>query len=347
LAFDLTQHSVIGPADVLKNLVTFRRLFRRLFRLALARQPDVIIGVDYGAFNLRFARAIRRHVRRRQDWFHPWNPKLVQYVSPQVWASRPGRARQMEQTHDLVLCIFPFEPAWYARHAPRLRVAFVGHPMVGRLATADVLVGTSAGALPEDRVAGAAETAPTVLFLPGSRLDEVRRHWSVVTGAFALLRREVPKLRGHVVLPDNGLVRAAEPLGVPAGLEVRAGNVAAELRGADLAITKSGTVTLECALCGVPAVVFYKTSWPTYWAAKRLVQVKYIAMPNLLAGEPLFPEFVQGAATAPNLARAALDLLRDDARRRAIKSKLREILPTLGGPGANARAAEAIVGLLC
>jgi lipid-A-disaccharide synthase len=344
LAFDLTQHSVLGVSDVLKNLRKFRRLFHQLLRLAIERQPDVIIGVDYGGFNLHFARAVRHHTRQRGGWFGGWNPKLVQFVSPQVWASRPGRAGQMAQTHDLLLSIFPFEKEWYVRHAPKLRVEFVGHPMVGRF----VSVGTSSTSSQTSlaRIGDAVERIPTVLLLPGSRWDEVRRHWPVLTAALELLRRELPALRAKLVLPDDELARSARSLGVPPGLELQVGGVPSALTEADLAITKSGTITMECAFFGVPAVVFYKTSWPTYWVAKQLVTVNYAAMPNLLAGEELFPEFIQSAATPENIARAALALLRDDARRQTIRTKLAKVIASLGGPGAARRAAEAVVSLL-
>jgi lipid-A-disaccharide synthase len=110
LAFDLTAHSVIGFSEVLKKYFEFRRLFNQLLKLALDRQPDVIMGVDYGGFNLRFAQAIKRIVRRRRNEFNNWNPRFVQYVSPQVWASRPWRAYQLAADCDLLLSIFPFEP---------------------------------------------------------------------------------------------------------------------------------------------------------------------------------------------------------------------------------------------
>jgi hypothetical protein len=132
LAIDLTQHSVIGISDVLKNFGKFRRIFRHLFQLAIERQPDVIVGIDYGGFNLRFAKAIKNYVRNHRSEFTPWNPRIVQFVSPQVWASRPGRAYTIAATHDLLLCIFPFEKAWYRQRVPGLRVEFVGHPMIGR-----------------------------------------------------------------------------------------------------------------------------------------------------------------------------------------------------------------------
>ena len=129
-------------------------------------------------------------------------------------------------------------------------------------------------------------------------------------------------------------------------MEIRVGELNVALAEADLAITKSGTITMECAMFGVPAVVLYKTSWPTYFIAKQLVNIPYLAMPNLLAGEEVFPEFVQQAATPENIARAAVGLLRDEARRQKVKSKLAEIVTSLGGPGAAGRAADAILSLL-
>lgn len=349
LAAELTQHSLIGVSQVLRKLIEFRRLFRRLFDLAVQRQPDVIVGVDFGGFNLRFAAAVRRHVRRRRDWFHPWNPKLAQFVSPQVWASRPGRAFVLAEHYDLLLSIFPFEQDWYARLVPNLRVEFVGHPLVDRIAKLKPTVANR----PTAAVAGATPSAirhrassPRILLLPGSRTDEVRRHWPVLLATLELLRREFPALEAQTILPDPALATLARGIGAPAGLEIRVGEVLPALLETDLAITKSGTVTLECAVAGVPAVVFYKTSWPNYLLAKRVVRVKHLAMPNLLAGETLYPEFVQDAATPENLARAAVELLRDEARRRALKARLANVVASLGPPGATQRAARAILNLL-
>jgi lipid-A-disaccharide synthase len=136
LAFDLTQHAVIGMSDVLKNYFKFRRLFNQLLKLAIERQPDAIIGVDFGGFNLRFGHAIKEYVRNNP--FSKWNPKIVQFVSPQVWASRPGRANLLAADYDLLLSIFPFEKDWYAQRVPKLRVEFVGHPMVERMQKSEV-----------------------------------------------------------------------------------------------------------------------------------------------------------------------------------------------------------------
>lgn len=336
LAFDLTQHSTIGISEVLKKYFEFRKLFRQLLKLAIERQPDVIIGVDFGGFNLRFGHAIKEHVRRHRGEFVPWDPKIVQFVSPQVWASRPGRAALLEADYDLLLSIFPFEKIWYARRAPKLRVEFVGHPMVERLHKAES----------GKQKAEFSAAAPKIILLPGSRADEVRRHWQVVAGAFDLLRQKIPALRGKMILPSEELRQSVAAPAAPQGLEIQVGGMESALAEADLAITKSGTITMECALSGVPAVVFYKTSWPNYFIARQIVSVEYLAMPNLLAGAEIFPEFIQNAATPETISRAALELLQDESRRGQIKARLAKIVSSLGGPGASERAAGVILSLL-
>jgi lipid-A-disaccharide synthase len=333
LAFDMTKHSVVGIFDVIKNYFTFRRLFHELFRLALDRQPDVIICVDFGGFNRRFAHAIRQFVRPKSDWFHDWKPKLVQYVSPQVWASRQSRAYQIAHDYDLVLSIFPFEIEWYAKRVPRLPVVFVGHPILDRY-------GKIKGP------ARASASSQTLLFLPGSRPGELTRHIPVMLDAWVIIRRVIANLNARMVLPEEALVQQASKLGVPDTIKIQCGGLAEALMQADVAVASTGTVTMECALFGVPTVALYKTSWGNFVIAKNIVKVKYLAMPNLLANEEIFPEFIQHAAEGDTVAQATLELMRDDARRAKVKAKLSEIIASLGEPGANLRAAKAIMHLL-
>ncbi len=336
LAFDMTAHSVIGLFEAVKHYLKFRRLFLRLFRLALQRQPDAIICVDFGYFNRLFAHAIRRHTRTRADWFHDWAPRIIQYVSPQVWASRERRVYQIARDYDLVLSLFPFEKAWYAKRVPQLRVEFVGHPIVDRYP----------GARPARNAGQGAPRNPTLLLLPGSRPGELARHLPVMLDALALIHAKVPDLRARMVLPNESLVQQAKALRLPASLAVQAGGLPEALAAADVAVASTGTVTTECAYFGVPTVALYKTSWMTYHIARRIVKVKYLAMPNLLANEEVFPEFIQGAATADNIAQAAAELLRDAARRARIKARLSEVVATLGAPGAARRAAKAVIETL-
>jgi lipid-A-disaccharide synthase len=164
--------------------------------------------------------------------------------------------------------------------------------------------------------------------------------------ALGLIRAKVPNLRARMVLPNESLLQQAKALGLPAILEVEAGGLPDSLAEADAAIASTGTVTTECAYFGVPTVALYKTSWSNWQIARRLVRVKYAAMPNLLANEEVFPEFIQGAATAENLARAALELLRDEPRRARVKTRLAEIIASLGGAGATRRAAKGILETL-
>ncbi len=222
------------------------------------------------------------------------------------------------------------------KRVPQLRVEFVGHPIVDRYGERP---GTSGQG-------GAPKGPPLVLLLPGSRVSEVVRHLPVMLGALNLVWAKTPGLRARMVLPNESLVEQARRFNLPAKLALQVGGLPNSLREADLAIASTGTVTTECAYFGVPTVALYKTSWSTYQIARRIVNVKYLAMPNLLAGEEIFPEFIQGAASAEAIAGATIELLKDDGRRARVKAKLADIVASLGPPGATQRAAKAIVGIL-
>ncbi len=330
LEIDMTAHAVIGLAEALKKLLDFRRLFHQLLSVALQNTPDTLVCVDFSGFNRRFAHAVRR--RASQSVFRNWNPRIVQFVSPQVWASRPGRARLMARDFDLLLSIFPFEPDWYAKHAPRLKVVYVGHPIVDRHLNAPISTASNS-------------SAPHIVLLPGSRTGELKRHLPVVYGAAELIRARKPSARFTLVLPDEKLATQARAAGLKAFINLQIGELPRALASADLAIASTGTVTLECAWFRVPTIALYKTSWSTYQIAKRIITVNYLAMPNLLANAPVFPELVQNDADAIKVSAAALELLDNHARRKKIREDLDRIAASLGKPGAVGRAAEAILSL--
>ncbi len=332
LAFDMTQHSVIGLWEVVKRYGTFKRLFDQLLQLALERKPDVLICVDFSGFNRRFAAALRWELRVRANEFPGWRPRIAQFVSPQVWASRPGRAKSMERDFDLLLSIFPFEQAWYAERAPGLRVEFVGHPMLDRFEIQNSKFKIQI-------------QPPLVVLLPGSRVGELKRHLPAMLEAARRIAAGT-KAAFRMVLPDEKLAAQARAqfAGSPE-IDLQIGNLPQALQQATLAIASTGTVTMECAFFGVPTVTLYKTGWTTYQIGKRIVKVNSLTMPNILADEPVFPEFIQDAATPESIARAALELLNDSARREAIRGKLGAIISSLGGPGACARAAKAVWSL--
>ncbi len=307
-----------------------------LLALAIGRKPDFVIGVDYGGFNLRFGHAVKEYLRGNP--FSKWTPKLVQFVSPQVWASRPGRARQIAADYDLLLSIFPFEKDWYAQRVPQLRVEFVGHPMIGRFASDDLRFVRR-----PNQDASIANRLSNILLLPGSRRSELKHHLAVMLNALKLIQAEQPAARAKMVLPTPELRQLAQSLG--ADLEIQIGELPWALAEADVVISKTGTVTMECAFFGVPTVALYKKPLLGLALALRIITVKSLTMPNLLAGEEVFPEFLQKAATPENLARAALDLLQNESRREKIKAQLAKIVSSLGEPGAPKRAAAAILNL--
>jgi len=332
LAVDMTAHSVIGLVEALKSYPRFKKLFYQLLQLAIQRKPDVIICVDFSGFNRRFAHAVKEYIRNNQSSVGDWKPKIVQFVSPQVWASRPSRAEKMARDIDLLLCIFPFEKDWYAKRTPNLRVEFIGHPIVDRHGVQSL----------KSKIQS---EKPLVLLLPGSRVAELKRHLPTMLEAAKQISAN-QSVQFKMVLPDEKLKQLANGMSVlRPNLEIQIGGLAESLSQTALAIASTGTVTMECAYFGVPTIAIYKTSWSTYQIAKRIIQVKFLAMPNLLANEMVFPEFIQNEATPENISQKAIELLNNSGRRDEIKVKLAKIIQSLGGPGASERAAKAILNL--
>jgi lipid-A-disaccharide synthase len=300
-----------------------------MLNLAEERRPDAIICVDYGGFNRRFAAAIRS----RQG--EGWRPRLIQYVSPQVWASRPGRARTLARDLDLLISILPIEKPWYAERFPALPVDFVGHPIVDRHPTA------------RTREEPPPDGMPRVVLLPGSRPSEVARHWPLMVSAARQIQQESPA-SWMAVFNDESLRNLAltvQPIdGLP--LQMQVGGLSQELRHATLAIASTGTVTLECALWLVPTLAIYKASWSTYQIARRIIRVRHLALPNLLAPDPVMPEFLQHHATPGAIATEATRLLKNRDQQREMRRRLSDVVTRLGPPGAAHRAAQAILSLI-
>lgn len=359
LDVEMTSHAVVGLLEVVRKLGTFRALGRRLLDLACQRLPEVIVLVDFSGFNRRFAAELRRRVRSQRGIFANWNPKIVYFISPQVWASREGRAYQLARDVDLLLSIFPFEKAWYAQRVPGFRVEYVGHPIVDRYAPSAER--QSQRAEPSCGCEGEGGSGPVVVLLPGSRAQEVRRHLPIMAEAIRQLRRVLP-VRPWMALPNEAMFqlarqitpvrRADEPpesqrtSASSKAICCRVGRVEEMLARADLAIAKSGSITLECSFFCVPTVVMYRVSWLTWWVAERIVKVPYAAMPNILANKEIFPECLQANATPERIAREAADLLQNHPRRAALIEDLKQVNSSLGEPGACDRAAQATAQLL-
>jgi len=333
--FDLTEHAVVGFWEVLKNYFKFRKLFQQLINLAIKKEPDAIVLIDYPGFNLRFARAIRNHQRQGTGAFKKWQPKIIAFVSPQIWAWKENRLKQITSDFDLMLSIFPFEKSWYAKRAPNFKVEFVGHPLVDRFS---IDKNNKTSSTPD-----LFTVLPEVLLLPGSRQRELEKHLPGMLEAVKIIATEL-KIKVRIVLPNKKMLSLAKHI-VPTGTEIilQIGNLEESLNHAILTIASSGTVTMECAWFKVPTVVVYKTSLITYIIGKLLVKVPYVAMPNILAEEEIFPEFIQNEATPDNIAKASLRILQDSTERQKILTGLKHIASQLGEPGATNRAAKSIL----
>ena len=246
------------------------------------------------------------------------------------------------RTASIQPCTFAFEKDWYAQRVPQLRVEFVGNPIVDRCKKFKAAAARTSAEPPPAMVVRQSK----IVLLPGSRKAELLHHVPILAEvARRIAAAQMATFR--MVLPNEALLTLARSLlRGDEQIELQTGVLDKALAQADLAITKSGTITLELACFGVPAIVIYKTSPLTYFVGKRVVTVQHLAMPNLLAKETLFPEFIQADATPEKISSAALELLRDEPRRLKIKAKLAEIVSSLGGEDASRRAARILIQLL-
>jgi len=315
--------SVTGLLEVARILPKTYATYRRLIQHAAAHRPDVFVAIDFPDFNFRLARAVRK-----------LGIPVVYYISPQLWAWRPGRMKTMRAIADRVLVIFEFEKAIYEKAG--VPVDWVGHPLL------DVMVPPEpAGALLH-RV-GLDPSHPVVALLPGSRRNELREILPRLVEAALLIRRGVPDVQFVVAraphLSDD-LFAPLAPLG-PVGLfDQQADQV---LAAADLAIVASGTVTVQAALHECPMIVVYRLSPLTYRLGRRFVRVDTFAMANLVAGRRVVPELIQDDFTPQAVADHAIALLRDPQRRTTMRRDLQSVRAAIGPPGASARAARIVL----
>lgn len=311
LLLDLTEHAVVGLVEVLKNYGKFRRIFWDLVREAEKRKPDAVVLVDFPGFNLRFAAQMKRR-----------GIKVIYYISPQLWAWHASRAKQIERDVDLMLCIFPFEKDWYAKHAAKLRVEFVGHPFAEKMKT---------------EVGGIEREKKLVLLLPGSREREIAKIFPIMAGVVDRMPNDLEFIAAAVNEQSAAMMTNHPRIKV----ELR---TAQELmQHATLAITASGTATMECAFYGCPMIVVYKVNWLTYLVGRLVVKVNWLGMPNVIAGREIVPEFIQQDAKPEHIAAVARILLEDDAKREAMQRELGKVVESLGGTGASERAADLIL----
>ena len=323
--------AVMGLFEIIRDLPRLLRLRARIRTRFLAAKPDVFVGIDAPEFNLRLARDLRAA-----------GIPTVQYVSPQVWAWRQGRARSIHESVDLVLCLLPFEKRFYDEHG--MRAEFVGHPL------ADAIP------LNVDRPAARAAlaidaNAKVVALLPGSRRGEVARlagDFAATARWLAVQRPELQFIAPMASAATRQIFSRALELHAPE-VEVRLidGQAQTALIAADVVLVASGTASLEAALCKRPMVVVYRLAAMTAWILRRLnlVKVKFFAQPNLLADRRVVGEYFQEEIIPESIGAELLMWLDDAERRNGLEQEFSRIHADLRRD-AGARAAQAILGLL-
>jgi lipid-A-disaccharide synthase len=306
----------IGGFGFLEPIAKIPQLWRvkkKIQALLKEDRPDMVIPMDYYGFNIHVAGLAHRE-----------GIPVIYYISPQVWASRPGRVQRLARTINRMLVIFPFEEAIYKKAG--VPVTYVGHPLVEQVPT------------PSD------PAQPSMIgLLPGSRPGVAERHLPILCETADRLHREFPEAQFRLFRPaelDESLY--APFLATRSWLRLLIDPTYEDRKRLTLAISVSGTAALESTLLGVPMIVMYKLSALTYWIARMLIRIPFIAIPNILANRAIIPEFIQEAAQPAILAAAAAGLLRSPHRLKTMRQELLELRQHLQAGGSD-RAAEAIL----
>lgn len=328
--WDSEQLAVFGLFEVLAHFPRLFRIRRQLRRRLLALRPDVFIGIDAPDFNLGLETALRRKGIR-----------TVHYVSPTVWAWRQKRVRKIARAADLVLCLFPFEPAFYQGHS--VPACYVGHPMADQISADD------------DRVTarqrlGISTQGIHIALLPGSRRGEVSKLAEPMIEAARILARKTPGIHFSAAMA-NAKLRSQFEVAMKrlafGDIHLVDDNPRGVITAADVVLLASGTATLETMLINRPMVVSYRLASSSYHLAKalKLVRVKFFSLPNILAEETLVPELLQDDASGPRMAQEIMQWLEDASRRQALQIRFSELHQQLRC-NASARAAKAVLELM-
>ena len=324
--------AILGLWEVGRALPKFWRAFGELKRAAEHSTPDAAILVDWPDFNLRLARWLRRR-----------GIPVIYYISPQLWAWRSYRARNIQRDVDLLLSILPFEKEWYATRGIT-HVKYVGHPLTGEVhPQCDRTEFCRRNDLDPSR--------PIVALLPGSRHKELVRILPPMLDAVAVIKRERSDVQFVVVVAPNRDINEAgkivednEP-GSRTSLRIIHHQTREALGAADAAAVASGTATLEAALLGTPLVIVYKESALNWRTLGSLITAEHYGLVNLIAGRRVATELIQDQFTGESLAQELISLL-DSKRNAEMRSELKELMTRIGEPGASRRAAQAVLDFM-
>jgi lipid-A-disaccharide synthase len=325
--FDVSEIAGMGFVELAGNLSNIWRAYCSLRRAIRDQRPDLLVLIDFPEFNLRLAK-----------WAKKLGIPVLYYISPQIWAWRQGRVRQIARYVDHMAVVFPFEVPFYENR--KVKVSFVGHPLLD-IVRSRVPRETALTQLALDAA------KRTIAILPGSRREEVSHHLPVLLDAAVQLSKhsEVQFLvirASTVGRQEIELALKRVPLNIPIVEDQRY----EALNACDLAWTASGTVTLETALLLKPMIVVYRLSWLTYALARMLVKIKHVGIVNIMAGKEIVPELIQSDFTAAGVVKKTRSLLENRDLQDKIVRKLIAVREKLGTPGAADRVAEIALAMM-
>lgn len=329
IRYDSSQISVIGVIEVIKHYAEIRRALTLMQQLVADERPDLLVCVDYKEFNFKLARYAKQQ-----------GIKVLFYVSPQVWAWRPGRVKAYGKVIDMMAVIFPFETAYY--EAENVPVRYVGHPSVDK-------VHPQYSREEDLQQFGLDSSKPMIVgLLPGSRANEIKRMLPVMLAAAEKVQAALPDCQ--FILPQAGSIGddllASYLSQTPLAINVVKNRPYDAIQCCDAVMTASGTATLEIALLTVPMVICYKLSAATYWLGRLLVKIPFIGLPNIVSGRAIIKELIQHEATAENLAAEILKILNDEVYAARMREDLALVKRQLGQGGGSKNMAQLALEML-
>jgi len=332
---------IVGFFNVLRHLRMFRRIFSETVDEIAREKPDAVLLVDYPGFNLRMARRCKE-----------LGMCVVYYISPQLWAWRRGRVKQVAKYVDRMIVIFPFEETFYREHG--IEAAYVGHPLIEEIghivrpAVGSRGSGVGAASIAETNAASSPTPdtrhptpALRIALLPGSRKAEVASLLPAMVDAVEILSRE-RSVDAYVVQAPTIPRELLDEYVIGRNVRVVAHNDGEMVAAADVALSSSGTATLECAVLGTPVIVMYRLSFANYWLGRMVVTIPHFALINIVAGKKIVPELIQGDVNGQTIADETRRLL-EPANYAAVVEELAAVRSKLGDAGAARRAAESIM----
>ncbi len=320
ILIDAREISVVGITEVFSKIPNILRSLRMVKKTFKTMRPDLLILIDFPDFNLHVAAKAKK-----------MGTPVLYYISPQIWAWRPGRVKKIDKLVDHMAVILPFEEDFYRKQ--KIPVTFVGHPLLENSLPTKQRI--------EDKWM---EDIPAIGLLPGSRHGEIERHLPVMIDAARILLKKIETIKFIISLsPDVEEKHVKEIVKKHKGeadFEIATGNVRKVFERSKVVMAASGTVTLESAISGMPMVIIYKVSPVSFWLGKAMIRVKNIGLVNLIAGKEIVPELIQEEASSTRIADTVFKMLSDPSGLKQLSLELLAIRDKLGGPGASERVAD-------